>query len=123
VSRHSSGSAETALAEGIFALVLLVAAVIIILLVYMVSELYRIFRDHVHNSKASRILWGALAGLLSILLLAGILATNPDLAPLGLAIGAWALFAFSVVCELTDWYYRRKEVPVALPAALSDVVS
>jgi signal transduction histidine kinase len=124
VARHSSGGAETALAEGLFALVLLVAAGIGILLWVMLSEVWKIYASRAFTgTRSAKILWGALAALCVVYAIAGIIALNPELVPVGVFLACWATFAYVVTCCWIEAKERRKEIPVVMPKALSDVVS
>src|SRR3712207_6048756 len=99
MSRHASGGGETALAEGLLTLVLLIAAGIGILLWAMLSELWNIYKTRAFTgTRSAKVLWYALACLLGIFLLAGLLATQPHMAPIGLFTACWSLFAYVIVC-------------------------
>ena len=125
--RRSSDRSEEAIA-GLVGLALLVTAiviaVIVIVIISLVTELWRIFKTRgFEHTQHSRILWGALAGLLGLWLVAGLLATNPSTASLALVIGCWSFFVFVLVCLCVDWHSRRAEPKVPKQLALADIVS
>jgi hypothetical protein len=125
MARHSSDEAATAqlvtvslMGAGI------ILAIIALVLVALVSELWRIFKAHAFTpGPASRWLWGALAGLCGLLLVAGILASNPSTTAYSLPIVCWSFFVFVLVCEVTDRRYRPLPVPIPKQLSLADVVS
>jgi hypothetical protein len=123
-------SYDEAAAEGIAGAMLLIGLVIVVVIALIIlallAELWRIFKEHTvqpPSPTASRILWGALAGLFVLWLIAGLLTTNPATATLGAAVACWSFFVFVVLCELIDWYYRRHEPPVPKHLELADLVS
>ncbi len=130
MARHSSDGSE-AFAGGLLgfglAVALLLIAIVVLVVVSVATELWRVFQARaVHNAEAGWLLWGALAVLVgSWVLLGGMVATSPDLASFGLAVGAWLLFAFILLCEFIDCYYGRLEKPEPIPEAipLSAVIS
>lgn len=125
--RRSSDRSEEAIA-GLVGLSLIVAAivlaVIVIVAISLVTELGRIYKTRgFERTQQSRVLWSALAGLLGLWLVAGLLATNPATVSLALAIGCWGFFIFVLVCLCVEWYSRRAEPKVPKQLALADVVS
>lgn len=112
---------------GAILLAVLLAAGIGILLWATLSELWNIYATtgRTGSPTAKKILTYALVCLLCIFVVSGLLATQPDTAPIGLFTACWALFVYVIVCIVTDRRERRKELPVAVPAALSldEVVS
>jgi hypothetical protein len=124
--RSDGGDGAEQLAGAVVGLGLLIVVVIVLVVIALLAELWRIFREHTlqpRSPEATRTLWGSLAGLCVLWLIAGLLATNPTTTGLGLTIGCWSFFAFVLICELTDWYYRRPEPPVPEHIALADLVS
>jgi hypothetical protein len=131
LASRSSADGFEGLAAGLLRLGLALAAIVIgvaiLVLVSVVTELWRVFQARaIQPSPARRILWGAFAALSGLwLTLAGIAAIVPAFAATGAAIGAWALLAFILTCELLDWHYRRLEQPTPIPESipLSEVIS
>jgi hypothetical protein len=127
MSRRMSGMGDAA-ADSLLGAAVVIAALLVIvsaiMLVALLKELWRIFQAHAfQNSRAGRILWGALAGLVGVLLICGLLAGNPATTSLSLVIASWSLFVFVVVCEVTDRYYRKQEPKLPDHLSLADVVS
>jgi predicted lysophospholipase L1 biosynthesis ABC-type transport system permease subunit len=112
---------------GIVIMAVLIAVVVVGTLLYLtVTELWRIYRDRATGETGTgRFLWGALAGLLGVLFLAGLLSVTTHNGSVGLAVAALSFFLYVLAIEYIDYLARRKEVPVHIPAALSlsDVAS
>ncbi len=92
----------------------------------MCTELVKIYSERAFTgTRSARILWIALACLIGALVVAGLFATFPHTAAIGVIVACWATFLFTVVVVWIDASERAKEVPVEIPAALSlsDVVS
>ncbi len=124
MSRHADGDVSAGIASVVLVVVVLIAAAVVTLLWCMLSELFRIYQAP-RDDQSRKVLWGALAGFLAVLLLAGVLATQPATTPIGVFLACWGFFVYVVVCLWVDATGRRTEPPVAIPASLSlaDVVS
>ena len=102
----------------------IILAIIVVVLIALVSELWRVFKAHAfQRTQASRMLWIAFASLLVLLLIAGLLASNPVTASAAPIVACWSLFVFILACELIDWRERRNEPTVPATLSLAEVVS
>jgi succinate-acetate transporter protein len=112
------------LANGVLLLAVLIAAGIGMLLWVMLTELWKIYATRAFTgTRSAKVLWAALAALCVVYAIAGIIALNPELVPVGVFLACWATFAYVVTCCWIEAKERRKEVPVMMPKALPDVVS
>jgi hypothetical protein len=131
LARRSSFAGGEGLAAGLLGLGLMLAVLVIgvalLILISVVTELWRVFQARaIQPSPARRLLWGAFAALVGLwLTLAGLAALFPEFAAAGAAMAAWGLLAFILTCELVDWHYRRLEQPAAIPESipLSELIS
>jgi hypothetical protein len=121
------GDIAGGLISGAILLAVLLAAGIGILLWAMLSELWHIYATtgRTGSDGARKILKYALAALIGVFVVSGLLATQPDTAPIGLFTACWATMAYTITCIVTDRRERQKQLPVVMPAALSldEVVS
>lgn len=113
MSRHSVEDEVAGAAAGLAALItLIVMAVIVTFLVAMATEIVRIYRTHAFQpTKTARILWVAAACLLGVWLVAGLLATHPQFAPLAAYLASWGFLAYCVVVEVCDGVAGAREAP------------
>jgi hypothetical protein len=103
---------EDAVAEAgasvMLVILVMVAAVVATVIVILLMEIARIYQAQAFAATTiARILWIALAALLAVWLLAGLLAASPATLPLGLYLAAWAFLAFVVIAEGCDLYAQR----------------
>ncbi len=109
---------------GIAAMALLIAVVVVATLLWLtVTELYRIYRSRATGAtQTARFLWGALAGLLGIFLIAGLAVVMTNSGETGLIIASWGFFAYVLACEFIDYLARKNDPPLE-ELALADVAS
>ncbi len=121
MSRYDSGDFTGGLIGGVLVAAALLVAVVGMLLWAMLSELWNIYATtgRTGSPRARKILTYALVALLGVFVVSGLLATQPDTAPIGLFTACWALLVYVIVCIAVDRRERHKQVPVAVPAALS----
>lgn len=84
----------------ILAAIVLVVATVTLVIVVM-KEIVRVYMTRVSDARYGKLLWGALAVFLGLLLVAGLLAATPA-ASAGLAIASWAFLAFIIAVEAVD---------------------
>jgi hypothetical protein len=99
---------------------MLLALAVVSLIVMITTELVRIFRE---RSQQYPQLWYALAGLLGVWLIAGLISLQPGMQLVGISLGCWAFCLFCIGCEVLDWQARRAEPTIPAEVALGDVVS
>jgi hypothetical protein len=117
--RYDDGDIAGGLIGGVVLAAVLLAVVFGMLLVAMLTELWRINTNAAMTPDTRRYLWGALAGFLGALLLAGLLSALTYDGGVGLFVAALGFFLYVLACEFIDWLARRDEVPVVVPATLS----
>jgi hypothetical protein len=127
MSRYSRYSSEGATADLVSVVLLgagILMLVVMVLVVCLVAELWRIFKAHAFTpGQAGRVLWAALAGLCGLLLLAGLLAAQPSTMSYAAPLVCWSIFVFILVCEVTDRRFRPIAPAVPKQLSLADVVS
>ncbi len=119
MSRRSFEDDVSGAAAGLAALItLIVMAVILAFLVAMATEIVRIYQTRAFQpTRIARILWIALACLLGVWLLAGLLALNPAFAPLSAYLASWGFLAYCIVVEVCDGVAGAQEAPALEPNA------
>lgn len=106
---------EDAAATGIAGLCLVVAIVVaaflMTILIILTRELIRVYQSRATQpTLVARILWVALALLLGVWLVAGLLLTHAATTGLGAYSAAWAFLLFVVVVEGADVYAGRYDL-------------
>lgn len=100
-------------AAGLAALIaLIIMAVVVAFLVAMATEIIRIYRARAFQpTRTARLLWAALAGLLGVWLLAGLLALHPQSVPLAAYLASWSFLAYCIMVEVCDGLAGAREAP------------